>query len=325
MKTKAWEYPADRKRRRRKLAGWLMVFLLGCAGMCYDALYARLGLPGWAELFDVLQIAGAGPATLLQDHATQVHFIDVGQGDAVLLEQSDHFALIDAGSDAYGPQLLGYLEQIGVQELELLVMTHPDRDHIGGMDEVLQQFPVEELWIPNLDNTDAEDPLYLPHVLTTATGQGTEIVIPVPGQLFALGEGMITLLSDGVETDGWNDISLCLRFDVGAFSFLSTGDSEKPAEARLLETGLPLQADVFKAGHHGSSTSNTQELLDAVQPQIVVASCGLDNPYGHPHNSVRQRLAAAGIPLYRTDRHGNVVIVPDADGAPQAYTEKKLA
>ena len=124
--------------------------------------------------------------------------------------------------------------------------------------------------------------------------------------------------------DAINDMSLCLRFEAGNFTFLDTGDAERNEEAALAEQyPFRLRSTVFKAGHHGSSTSNTQTLLWQVQPQLVVASCGLNNDYGHPHREVIQEMQDEGIDFYRTDLYGTVTVTAQADGSFTVQTAKQ--
>ena len=147
---------------------------------------------------------------------------------------------------------------------------------------------------------------------------------------YTIGTGTLTVLLPGVDADtagsddATNDMSLCLRFEAGNFTFLDTGDAERNEEAALAEQyPFRLRSTVFKAGHHGSSTSNTQTLLWQVQPQLVVASCGLNNDYGHPHREVIQEMQDEGIDFYRTDLYGTVTVTAQADGSFTVQTAKQ--
>ncbi len=274
-------------------------------------------IPTWDQLYDW---AGISVAQAKGD--TRVHFLSVGQGDAVLIEQGGHFALIDAGPAEYAEYLIGYLDKVGAQQLDLLVMTHPESDHIGAMPAVLEHFSVNELWIPNFSDVEAPEHGLYQTILDSADAQNTWVTVPVCGSPFPLGEGEITLVSDGaVSSSGYNDLSLCIRFDWGEFSFLDTGDAEKAGEEKLLEEGWPLRADLFKVGHHGANNANSQQLLETIQPSIAVVSCGAGNPYGHPHPKVLDRLAQIGAVVFRTDQQGNIVVVAEPDGQTQVYTQ----
>lgn len=309
------------KQKRWNVRKTVKVFLLVVA--CIISLWGgRSLIPAWNEIEGWIRVSIANPAIDKAKGETRVHFISVGQGDAVLIEQGEHFALIDAGPAEYADSLVGYLERVQVQQLDLMVMTHPESDHIGGMPAVLEHFSVNELWIP--DFADGEEPRYGIYrtIMEQAAEQGTWVTVPVCGSPFPLGKGEITLVSNGISSgDGYNNLSLCLRFDCDHFSFLDTGDAEMAGEEKLLEEGWPLQADIFKVGHHGAKNANSWELLEAVQPRIAVVSCGADNPYGHPEPEVVERLKQAGAVVFRTDQNGNVVVVLENDGQIQAYTQ----
>ena len=233
-------------------------------------------------------------------------FLDVGQGDAVLILQNSAACLIDAGPKDARQNLVQDLRSYGVSQLDLLVMTHPHADHVGGMQAVLQNFDVQTLLTPDLSETDVTGQTQ--RTLQTAQECGVPVETAYTGQQYTIGTGTLT----------------CLRFEAGNFTFLDTGDAERNEEAALAEQyPFRLRSTVFKAGHHGSSTSNTQTLLWQVQPQLVVASCGLNNDYGHPHREVIQEMQDEGIDFYRTDLYGTVTVTAQADGSFTVQTAKQ--
>lgn len=291
-------------------------------------------IPSWTELYLMTGVSNGSPAPVTsgtgEGQPTKIHFIDVGQGDAVLIEQDGAWALIDCGTEACETVLLSYLEQLGVTRLDLLVMTHPHADHIGSMDAVLEQIQVEEFWLPQLEKAkEYPTSKAFERVIAAAEQQesshGMKVREAAVGDAKALGSGTITVVGDGLETDNYNDISLCLRFTCGSFSFLDTGDAEADAEEAMVESGVDLQSTVFKAGHHGSSTSNSLTLLRAVRPQAVVISCGLDNDYGHPHQEALDNFATMGADVYRTDQQGSVVVAYAPESGLQVYVSAGTA
>lgn len=317
---------AQKKALQKRLRiGLASVFLLFC--LVISTFGGNGTVPTWDDIYRWAEIAPSPRSVPPEAGDTQVHFIDVGQGDAVLIQQGDHFALIDAGPNEAKENLLMYLRQKEVEQLELLVMTHPDSDHIGAMDDVIAEFPVQELWIPDFSKAVTPTGDSYQEILDCADVCGTKIVVPAEKTAFPLGDGTITLIGDGVvqsgKEQGYNDLSLCTMFQMGDFSFLDTGDAEAEAEEKMLSKGYPLQADVFKAGHHGSSSSNTAEFLQAVHPKIVVASCGWNNLYGHPHSIAMENFAAIGAEFYETDLYGDIIVVADQYGDPTVYTERK--
>ncbi len=260
----------------------------------------------WLGLYDAGKTAAVSTAEMGE---TQVHFIDVGQGDATLISQGGSYALIDAGLADSTEDLLAYLDSLGIERIELLVMTHPHADHIGAMDEVIATYEIGTVILPDFTLCE-EYPTSTSflRVIEALEASSAAIETAVVGASYALGEGTLEIISVGVPTDNLNDISVCTLFTAGDFTLLNTGDAEEAVEEALLASGQDLGAIVFQAGHHGSSTSNTLAFLQAVQPELVVISCALDNDYGHPHSSVLDTYDAVGAEYYRTDLNGNVVI-----------------
>ena len=301
---------------RRLLAG--LAALVLCLGI--SLLGGRWQPTLWERLYRAAGIAPQPPGAFVQDSRAKVHFIDVGQGDAVLLEQGGHFALIDAGPQT-AEELLRYLELAGVTRLELLVMTHPDGDHIGGMAAVLDTLPVGQFWLPYFAPEQAAEETLLYQVLYTAARRDVPTLHPLEQTCFALGEGTVTLLSDGVSGETGNDTSLCTRFAVDGTAFLNTGDAELAGETKLLQHPAQLPATLLKVGHHGSSTSTGEAFLAAVQPRLAVISCGWNNGFGHPAPAVTDRLTRCGAQSFRTDVQGSVVAILAQDGTLTMKTE----
>ncbi len=277
----------------------------------------------WLGLYDAGKTAAVDPA---QDGETQIHFIDVGQGDATLIAQSGEYALIDAGVTDATEDLLLYLESLGVETIEVFVMTHPHADHIGAMDEIIEQFDVKTVVMPDFTLVeDAPTTASYERVLTALENSDAVIETATVGDCYTVGQGRLEIISTGVTTDNYNDISVCTIFTVGAFSMLNTGDAETALEQAILESGIDIQASVFQAGHHGSSTSNALDFLQAVQPELVVISCGLNNSYGHPDGQTLANIEAVGADCRRTDLNGNVVVTYTAQDGMQIICETEIA
>lgn len=235
-----------------------------------------------------------------------VHFIDVGQGDATLLESDGFFMLIDAGENEQADKVVTYLHEQGVDRLEYVIGTHPHSDHIGAMDDVLINFPVGRAIFPPVshDTRAFEN-------LETALEEGNVLVDnAVPGTQYMLGSAAFTILAPIRDyEDNLNNWSVAVRVDYGETSFLFTGDAEQEAEMDLCASGFKLKADVLKLGHHGSSTSTTAEFLEAVAPDAVVISCGTDNSYGSPSKKTMKKVEE--LEVYRTDEQGDIVASSD--------------
>ncbi len=299
-----------RRAVRGALRAALVLALL--AGFAVEFWGGRYGIPTWGALQRMLGFA-AGPEAALPDGAeAAVTVFDVGQGDAVLIAQGGEYALIDAGTPESAEGLCAALRGAGVARLKLLVLTHPHADHSGGMTEILKNFNVDTLILPPVFG---EEPWAMQLVRTRAGKEGVPVATAEAGQSWPVGEGTLSVLQAGfadpdpdatANTVG-NNASLCLRYTAGDFAFLDTGDAEAAAEQALVDGyGSNLCAVLFKAGHHGSSTSNTAALLDAVRPRAAAISCGKDNDYGHPHAAVLRRFADYGIDTARTDELGTL-------------------
>ncbi len=239
-----------------------------------------------------------------------VHFIDVGQGDAVLIETQDGNILIDAATRAAGDIVVQYLVRRGIRELDVVIGTHPHADHIGGLIDVFKAFRVHRIIDSGEPHTTVTFDDYLTEIEKQVEAGHATYEIPT-GQVITMGAMILTVLGPEGDLGSLNDNSVVCRVDFGDTSFLFTGDAEKAAEESLLRRGVNLEADLLKIGHHGSRTSTTQAFLDAVSPAYGVIMAGEGNRYGHPHEEVLTRLVSAGVNIFRTDVHGTVVFVSD--------------
>jgi len=236
-----------------------------------------------------------------------VHFIDVGQGDAILVEAGDADILVDGGPS--GSAVLSYLATHHVPDIDLLVATHPHADHTGGLDDVLAQYDVREVWT---NGATAASQTYQDFAAAVAAEGAVERQIR-RGYSTQFGGVTLTAL-DPVDplTGDANGDSIVLRLSCGSVDVLLTGDANADSEASMLaDPSVVLDADVLKVGHHGSSTSTTNAFLHAVTPKDAVISVGAGNTYGHPTQETLDRLAAHGATIYRTDLNGTVVLTSD--------------
>jgi len=237
-----------------------------------------------------------------------VHFIDVGQGDAVLIQTTEGHVLIDGGDNHMGERVVGYLRDAGVRELAYVIATHPHADHIGGLIEVINTLPVGTLFMPNVTHTTQTFERFLDAI----ERNNIPLREPAPGSAFSVGEAVFTIIAPN--SSGYanlNNYSVSLRMVLGDTSFIFTGDAEVQSETEMILAGHMLYSDVLHVGHHGSSTSTTETFFNAVSPSIAVIQLAADNTYGHPHREVRERLS--GIRVYRNDEHGDIVMVTDGE------------
>lgn len=238
----------------------------------------------------------------------QVHFIDVGQGDATLIACDGHFMLIDAGNNDKGTAVQSYLMSQGVQKLDYVIGTHPDADHIGGLDVVIYKFDCDTIIMPNVAN----DTRTYDDVVQAMKSKGYQTTYPAVGETYTLGGAAFTIVAPNADYgNDMNDWSVGVLVQNGNNRFLFTGDAEEKAEEDILNNGIDISADVYVAAHHGSKTATSQAFLDKVSPAYVVISAGEGNQYGHPHAEVLNRLRAAGISVFRTDEQGTIVATSD--------------
>lgn len=240
----------------------------------------------------------------------QVHFIDVGQGDAALIACDGHYMLIDAGNNDKGTTVQSYLMNQGVEKLDYVIGTHPDADHIGGLDVVIYKFDCDTIIMPNVAN----DTRTYDDVVQAMKSKGYQTTYPVVGEIYTLGGATFTIVAPNADYgNDMNDWSVGVLVQNGNNRFLFTGDAEEKAEEDILNNGIDISADVYAAAHHGSKTATSQAFLDKISPTYVVISAGEGNKYGHPHAEVLNRLRAAGISVFRTDEQGTIVATSDGN------------
>lgn len=240
----------------------------------------------------------------------EVHYIDVDQGDAILIKQNDKNMLIDAGDNAYGDRVVNYLKSNNVTRLDYVIGTHPHADHIGGMDDVINKFDIGKVIMPQVNHTTKtfED------VITAIQNKGLRIITPKVGDTYELGDASFTILAPNSNSySNLNDYSVITKLVYGTNSFMFTGDAEVEAERETVNNGQSLKSDVLKVGHHGSDTSTTPEFLNAVDPKYAVIQSGKSNKYGHPVESTLTKLQNKNIEVYRNDLSGNVIATSDGN------------
>ncbi|MCL6450064.1 MAG: MBL fold metallo-hydrolase [Acetobacteraceae bacterium] len=270
-----------------------------------EALGAEVSWDG--ALRRVTILSGGGPPLPGNGVGATVHFIDVGQGDAILIQAvGGSAALIDGGPVGAGGTVVEYLQGAGVTGLACVVATHPHADHIGGLPEVLASFPVDKVVDPGVAATSEIYSAYMDAVEES----GAEYIVGRAGLTVDLGGGArlrVLYPAEAPSDDSLNAWSVAALLDVGDFELLLPGDLPSTCE---MEAAWP--ADVLKVAHHGSSTSTSAPFLQAVDPQDAVILVG-DNPYGHPAPATLQRLKEHGTHIYRTDLQGTIVVQTDGE------------
>jgi len=240
----------------------------------------------------------------------QITFMDVGQGDSILIQSGDSTMLIDAGPTSASDEIISELEKNNIKKIDILIGTHPHEDHIGSLDTVIQKFDIGRIYMPQAVATTKayED------VITAVKNKGLVINKPVAGTSLEFGDAECVFLAPNNSTyEDLNNYSIVIKLVYGETSFIFTGDAEALSEKEMLEKGYDLKADVLKVGHHGSSTSTAKDFLESVDPVYAVIMCGKDNSYGHPHRETMEKLKEKGIIVYRTDECGTIVCSSDGE------------
>lgn len=237
----------------------------------------------------------------------RISYLDVGQADAILIENNGEVMLIDAGNNEDGDLLVNYFRQEGINEFKYVVGTHPHEDHIGGLDDVINNFEIRTIYIPDVITTTKT----FMDVLDAIEAKNMTYKVPKIHETFTLGEAVIEVLYTGTDEKDLNNASIVLRLDFGKTSFLFTGDATKKCEEELLKSGVKIESDVLKVGHHGSRYSTTDEFLDKVNPMYAVISVGASNSYNHPESVILDKLEKNNIDIYRTDLEGTIIVTSD--------------
>lgn len=243
------------------------------------------------------------PNTLAVSGVLTAHFIDVGQGDATLLSGPDFTFLIDAGRHDRN-DVVPYLQQTAISELDLLVGTHPHADHIGQMDKVLEAYPVAEVWMSGDEHTSQT----YERVIDAIADSDAAYHEPRAGEVYDIGAAVAEVLNPETLTGDFHEGSIILRIVFDGLAFMFTGDAEAQTEAKVIQDGYTLDSHVLQVGHHGSNTSSTQAFLEAVNPSLAIWSASEGNQYGHPHAAVIQRFADMGIETHGTADCGTLIV-----------------
>lgn len=238
----------------------------------------------------------------------KVTFFDVGQGDATLFQTEDATILIDAGRHDRD-DVVSLLESANVDTIDLFVATHPHADHIGQADKVLQTFNVEEVWMSG----DVHDTRTFERTIAAISAADIDYYEPRAGEEFNIGSMEVEVLNPEELTGDFNNGSIAIRLQYDHISFIMMGDVEVENEIEILKRGHQLKANILRLGHHGSSTSTSKELLDAVNPEVAIYSAGEDNEYGHPHREVVSLIESRNIDFYGTDKNGHIVVTTNGE------------
>lgn len=254
------------------------------------------------------------------DGTLEMHVIDVGQADCILIRQGDYTMLVDSGATKTAGEVVEYLQSLGITRIDVLVATHQHHDHIGGMEKIINNFEIGVIYMPNLkyERIDTKSYKSFQTSMENWKEEGENLVFfpEEDGYLthFPLGQANVKILAPiSNRYVIKNNYSIVMRIIFGETSILLAADAEMFSEMEMLNSGANLHSDVIKIGHHGSNSSTTEQFLEAVEPSYAILSVGQNNDYGYPSGQVMKRLEKRDIPVYRTDESGTIIIVTDGE------------
>lgn len=284
------------KKRNKKFIRHLIIVLL------------VLGYYYYSDNIDKESYSKKEDTNKIQEVSTNlsIHYIDVGQADSILITNNDHSMLIDAGNNEDGPLLVNYIkEKLNISKLDYVVGTHPHEDHIGGLDDIINNLEVKEVYLPEAMTTTKtfED------VLDAIVNKNLEITVPTIGEKFNLGEAKLEVIYTGTGEKDLNEASIILKMNFGKHAYLFTGDTTEEVEKTILDKDINI--DVLKVAHHGSKYSSCTNFLNIATPEYAIISAGEGNSYGHPEQETLNRLKKYTNKIYITKDLGTIVLTSD--------------
>lgn len=250
----------------------------------------------------LLNVTPVTAATSSSVSGVKIHYIDVGQGDSILIQANSYNVLIDAGEN--DNKTYDYLKAQGITKLNYIIATHPHADHIGNMAKIINSFSIGAFYSPKVTSSST----VYKNMITAVSNKGLKITVPTVNSKITLGSATLQFLApNSSQYSSTNNYSIVTRLTYGNKAFIFMGDAETLSEGEILAKQLDVSADVIKVGHHGSSSSTSQRFLEAVNPQYAVISVGEGNSYNHPTDTTLAKLNNFGVNIFRTDENGTII------------------
>lgn len=270
----------------------------------------EFGIPSWNDIANNVSV---NSVVRSEEYPFSVHYIDVGQADCELIICGDDAVLVDSGEvDCYNT-IKSYLDSQNIKQIDYFIITHAHSDHIGSADEIIKNYPIDNVIMTKLTQENTPTSTVYEDLLKALSGCSAKIIAANPGDTYDLNDFSFTILAPNKDYDELNNTSVVFKAIYHNNSFLFQGDCEKESEDDILKSGFDVSADVIKLGHHGSSTSTKKDYLLAVNPSLAVISCEVDNKYHHPSKDTVNRLEKNNIQYVRTDINGTIVVTSDGN------------
>lgn len=284
-------------KQKKKLIGVIFAFFIGLItlmGYVPDNLKTSIKEVNTKETFNENKVINKVEGNV------SVSFIDVGQADSILIEEDEKYMLIDAGNNEDGKLLVDYFKSLGIKRFDYLVGTHPHEDHIGGLDDIINNFEIGTIYMPKIYTTTKtfED------VLDAIKNKELKVTTPKINEEFHLNKALLNVVYVGENAKDLNDSSIILKLIYGNNSYLFMGDASKKVEKEILTKEI--KADILKVGHHGSNYSTEKNFIEKVNPKYAIISVGENNVYHHPAEETLELLESKNIAIYRTDELGTI-------------------
>ena len=251
------------------------------------------------------------PQNAFADYPLAVHFVDVEQGDGIVIRCEDAAVVIDGGEAEMVSRMASVLRDENITAPDCYIATHPHSDHIGAAAEIIKNFHAKSVMMTAFSELNAPTSVQYEKMVGAVLAENCRVIYAKGGESYDFGSLHLDVFSPSAETGNYNDMSLVIRVTYKGVSFLLTGDAEEAAEQQMLDAGYDLKADVLKVGHHGGADATGEAFLAAIAPEYAVISCGYRNEYGHPAPEVLERLKSNGITVFRTDQLGTVSFYSD--------------
>ena len=290
------------KRTKNKLLKIFLVLIIMLCTYIYEEYFPEEKTTNEVEYRQEKEVV-SNPNNLI------IHYVDVGQGDCILIGQNNEYVLIDAGNNEDGELLVDYFKQLEIEKFKYVIGTHAHEDHIGGIDNIINNFELEHFYMPDVITTTKtfED------VLDALLAKKKAFETPNIGDTFKLNDASFEVLYLDKDKSDLNNTSIVLKLTYKNTTYLFMGDATSKVEKILLDNEADLKSDVLKVGHHGSQYSSTAAFLKQVSPSYAVIQVGENNDYDHPKEITLNKLEKLKTLTYRTDKHGTIILTSDGE------------